>query len=183
MRVIAGQYKGRKLVAPKGQTTRPVPDRLKESLFSILQPWLEQARVLDLCSGTGAMGIEALSRGAAWATFVDTWEMAIQTLRQNLRACGVDSGYEIIHRDGMVALRRLAQAEERFDLIFFDPPYASDLYEPVLEELGRGRILHSNALVMVMHHAKNPLRAEYGKLRSWRELKQGENILGFYVMD
>jgi len=183
MRVIAGKYKRRPLSCPRGQTIRPVPDRLKESLFSILQPWLEQAKVLDLCAGTGAMGIEALSRGAAWVTFVDSWETAIQTLRQNLTACGVDSGYDILPRDVRVALTRLARMEETFDFIFFDPPYASDLYQPVLEALGQGELLRPRGLVLVMHHAKNRLQETYGKLRRWRELKQGENILSFYILD
>lgn len=183
MRVIAGKYKRRRLACPKGQTTRPVPDRLKESLFNILQPWLDQARVLDLCSGTGAMGIEALSRGAAWVTFVDSWDTAIETLKQNLRACGVESGYDILPRDVKLALQRLARLGERFDLVFFDPPYASDLYQPTLERLGEGELLKPGGLVLVMHHAKNALPDTYGKLRRWRQLKQGENILSFYVLD
>lgn len=182
MRVIAGKYKRRQLSCPRGQAIRPVPDRLKESLFSVLEPWMDQAKVLDLCSGTGAMGIEALSRGAAWVTFVDSWATAIQTLQQNLNACGVESGYEILSRDAMVALKRLARLGETFNLVFFDPPYASDLYQPVLETLGRGELLTSGGMVLVMHHAKNPLPESYGKLRRWRQLKQGENILSFYIL-
>ncbi len=183
MRVIAGKYKRRKLSCPTGKTIRPVPDRLKESLFNILTPWIEGAKVLDLCSGTGAMGIEALSRGATWATFVDSWEIAIKTLRQNLQACGVESGYDIKTQDIQIALRRFAQSGETFDLIFFDPPYASELYQPVMETLGTGEILNGEGSVMVMHHAKNLLAESYGTLQRWRVLRQGENLLSFYVMD
>jgi 16S rRNA (guanine(966)-N(2))-methyltransferase RsmD len=152
-------------------------------VFSILQPELEQARVLDLCAGTGAMGIEALSRGAVWVTFVDSWDTAIRTLKQNLRSCGVDSGYDILADDVLVALNRLARWGETFDFIFFDPPYASDLYQPVMEVLGQGQLLKPSGLVLVMHHAKNRLPESYGKLRRARELRQGENILSFYILD
>lgn len=183
MRVIAGRYKRRQLSCPRGHTIRPVPDRFKESVFSILQPWLEQARVLDLCAGTGAMGIEALSRGAVWATFVDSWDTAIRTVKHNLRACGVDSGYDVLASDVMAAINRLARLGDRFDLVFFDPPYASDLYQPVMETLGQGQLLPPGGLVLVMHHAKNRLPESYGKLRRFRQLKQGENVLSFYILD
>ena len=183
MRVIAGKYKRRILAAPKGQTTRPVPDRLKESVFNILTPWLGEARVLDLCAGTGAMGIEALSRGASWATFVDSWDGAIKVLKQNLKNLGVDEGYDVMARDALTALNRLSQAGETFDFIFFDPPYASNLYQATLEELGRNALVTSGGQVLVMHHAKNALAEGYGRLRRGRQLQQGENILSFYIAD
>lgn len=183
MRVIAGKYKRRRLTCPRGQAIRPVPDRLKESLFSILQARLKQARVLDLCAGTGAMGIEALSRGAAWVTFVESWPIAIQTLKRNLQTCGLEAGYAILPRDVLVALPCLAQERETFDLIFFDPPYASELYWPVMQMLGQGHLLNPGGLVLVMHHAKTPLPENWGKLRRIRQLKQGENILSFYLLD
>lgn len=183
MRVIAGQYKRRLLLAPKGHTTRPVPDRLKESLFSILQPWLQGARVLDLCSGSGAMGIEALSRGAAWVTFVDSSSDAIHVLKQNLKSLRIESCFAIFPCDVDLALKRLEQAGETFDLIFFDPPYASDLYSTTLPALGTAVLLNAGAMVMVMHHAKNRLAQTYGRLQRGRELRQGENRLSFYVLD
>jgi len=180
MRVIAGKYKGCRLKCLKGHTIRPAPDRLKEALFNILQPHIEDAAVLDLCSGTGSMGIEALSRGARQVTFVDSWSPAVNVLRENLRRCGIESDYQIMLGDALVALRRLASEGTTFDIIFFDPPYASDLYEPVLEFVGKGNSLRSNGLVIVMHHGKKHLAESYGKLHRVRTLKQGENILSFY---
>lgn len=181
--MIAGQYKRRVLMAPRGHTTRPIPDRLKESLFSILQPWLPGARVLDLCSGSGAMGIEALSRGAAWVTFVDSSSEAIRALKHNLKSLRIESGFAIFSCDVDLALRRLEQAGETFDLVFFDPPYASDLYLTTLPMLGTAAVLNSGAIVMVMHHAKNCPAQTYGRLQRGRELRQGENQLSFYVLD
>ncbi len=183
MRVIAGRYKGRRLSCPRGQHIRPIPDRLKEALFNILGREVEGARVLDLCAGTGAMGIEALSRGAAWVTFVDSWRPAIECIQHNVRACGIDSGYDILARDARTALTRLSLRGETFHLVFFDPPYASSLYDDVLESLGRGGVVKPGGRVLVMHHAKRHLHSQYGRLRRYREVKQGENILSFYISD
>lgn len=183
MRVIAGRYKGRRLSCPKGQRIRPIPDRLKEALFNILGREVEGTRVLDLCAGTGAMGIEALSRGATWVTFVDSWRPAIECIKHNVRVCGIDSGYEILGRDVRIALVRLSLRGESFHLVFFDPPYASPLYDDVLDALGRGSLVKPGGRVLVMHHAKRRLHPQYGRLRHHREVKQGENILSFYISD
>jgi 16S rRNA (guanine(966)-N(2))-methyltransferase RsmD len=181
MRVIAGIYKGRRLKGPRGQDIRPTPDRLKESLFSILQPRLPGCKFLDVCAGTGSAGIEALSRGTGHVTFIERSRGGLELLRANLKLCGIQSGFEIVPQDALTALTRLAEAGERFDIIFFDPPYASHLYAPALQLLSSQPVLESGGILIVMHHAKLRLDERYRTLRRSRELKQGENVLSFYL--
>ena len=121
MRVVAGRFGGRRLVAPPGDATRPTSDRVRESLFSVLGPSTEGARVLDLYAGTGALGIEALSRGAAAAVFVDRAPAAIKAIRANLEALGIEA--DVRRMQARAALRTAADSGEAYDLIFLDPPY------------------------------------------------------------
>ena len=121
MRIVAGSFKGRRLVAPPGSATRPTSDRVREALFSVLGPWVQGARVLDLFAGSGALGLEALSRGAATAVFVDRSQRAIAAIRTNLEALGVDAD---VHRmEAHAALRAALGRREAYDLVFLDPPY------------------------------------------------------------
>jgi len=161
--------------------TRPTPDRLKESLFSILQPRLPGCRFLDICAGTGTVGIEALSRGASHVTFVERSQSAVVLLKQNLRICGIRSGFEIIHQDALLALPHLADEGQKFDIIFFDPPYRSMLYPPVMKILFERSLLEPDGVLIVMHHNKLKLEERYDILQLTRRLKQGENVLSFYT--
>lgn len=129
MRVITGSAKGRRLIAPKGRETRPTGGRVKEALFSALQPDLPGAHVLDLYAGSGALGIEALSRGAAAATFVDVGRRAVAAIDDNLGATQLDDRATVLALDVRVALRNLAGAATRFDLVVLDPPYRVDMEE------------------------------------------------------
>jgi len=121
LRIVAGSFKGRRLVAPPGTATRPTSDRVREALFSVLGPSVPGARVLDLFAGSGALGLEALSRGAATAVFVDRSQRAIAAIRTNLEALGVDAD---VHRmEAHAALRAALGRREAYDLVFLDPPY------------------------------------------------------------
>jgi 16S rRNA (guanine966-N2)-methyltransferase len=122
VRVVAGAHRGRRIEAPRGRSTRPTSDRVREALFSILGP-IDGARVLDLFAGSGALGIEALSRGAAQAVFVDSDERAAAVVRRNLEALGIDA--RVHRRDAFSWLADAAGGEEAFDLVFCDPPYSS----------------------------------------------------------
>ncbi|MCS6817528.1 MAG: 16S rRNA (guanine(966)-N(2))-methyltransferase RsmD [Blastocatellia bacterium] len=182
MRVIAGLYKGRRLKSLSGREVRPTPDRLRESLFNILRPRLTGARFLDLCAGTGSVGIEALSRGARQVTFVERSPAVIAVLRRNLSACGIGDGIVVLQQDAVRALEQFGAHGETFDIIFFDPPYASMLYDPVLECLARKPwVLAPEGVLIVMHHAKRALEPRYGELERVRQVRQGENVLSFYT--
>jgi 16S rRNA (guanine(966)-N(2))-methyltransferase RsmD len=180
VRVIGGIYRSLRLRAVEGQGVRPTSDRLRETLFNILGVSVRDSRFLDLCAGSGAVGIEALSRGARQAVFVEQSRRACAVIEANLRALGITDQANIICRDGIAALKQLAAEAAPFDLIFFDPPYASGLYAPVLSDLGDSAVLADDAVIVVEHRAKTPPESEYGRLKMFRQLKQGESALAFY---
>ncbi|HSE36858.1 MAG TPA: 16S rRNA (guanine(966)-N(2))-methyltransferase RsmD [Blastocatellia bacterium] len=180
MRVIGGIYRGRRLRAVGGLAVRPTSDRLRETLFNILAPRINGSRFLDICAGSGAVGIEALSRGAAAVTFIDRSRAACNAIEANLDALGIKGNVTSVNRDAASALKRLEQGSERFDVVFFDPPYASQIYDQVMKQLSSGFLTSGGAVVVVEHRAKTPPEPEYGKLRLFREVKQGESALAFY---
>lgn len=180
MRVIGGTHRGRRLRSVVGLAVRPTSDRLRETLFNILTPKVYGSRFLDICAGSGAVGIEALSRGAVAVTFIEGSRHACAVIEANLTALGITSKATTINRDAAAALKRLEQESERFDVAFFDPPYASEIYGRVMKQLGASSLLSAGAVVIVEHRAKTPPEPEYGKLRIFREVKQGESALAFY---
>jgi len=173
MRVIAGEFGRRKLIAPKGDTTRPTPDRLRESLFSILTPRIEGVAFSDLYCGSGAVGIEALSRGAKRCTFVERDKTALEALRENLSALKLGARAEVIAKSvGSVIEQRGWEG-----IVFVDPPYdAVTDYENCLEWLGKSEA----ELVLVQHSKRLKLGTQYGRLELQRQLKQGDNWVSFY---
>lgn len=181
MRIISGAYRGRVLRSPSGSKTRPTSDRLRETLFNILAPQItEETRFLDLCAGTGAVGIEALSRGARFVTFVDKSRRACALIEENLDLLKIpENETEIICLTAENFVGR--QHEESWDIIFFDPPY-SENYDLVIYELGEDgkHILADDGFLIAEHHAKNTLPDAFGSLRRWRIIKQGETCLSFY---
>lgn len=184
MRIIAGKYRGRNLKSPPTLGTRPTSDRLRETLFNILAPRIEGARFLDLCAGSGAVGIEALSRGAANVTFVDRSRKMYGLIETNLKLLKVgDDETEIVSREALDFLKRnIKREEDPFDLIFFDPPYAID-YGEVLEYLGANAqgLLASDGALIVEHDRKKDLAEECGSLKRYRLVKQGDSALSFYA--
>jgi 16S rRNA (guanine966-N2)-methyltransferase len=183
MRIIAGKYRGRKLKSPPSLQTRPTSDRLRETLFNILAPRIKGARFLDLCAGSGAVGIEALSRGAAHVTFVDRSRKMYALIETNLKSLSVsDDEIEVVSREALEFLKRRTTKEAvAFDTIFFDPPYSMD-YEAVLDCLSEHatRMLAEGGIMIVEHHRKKDLKEEIGGLQRHRMLKQGDSCLSFY---
>ena len=185
MRVIAGTFRSRQLLAPRGTATRPTSDRLRETLFNILAPRISGCRFVDLYAGTGAVGIEAISRGAAHVWFAENSEPAIASLRANLAALKIAHGYTLEDRGTGALLQRLAKLTTPLDVVFLDPPYEAEAeYEGTLSFFGsvRGRqLLSSEALVVAEHNSKAQLAQRYGALHHTRLLKQGDASLSFYA--
>jgi 16S rRNA (guanine966-N2)-methyltransferase len=168
------------LRAVGGLTVRPTSDRLRETLFNILAPRIEGSRFLDICAGSGAVGIEALSRGASEATFVDSSRSACSVIEANLQTLGIEREATVVNRDALAALKRFAEESGRFDIAFLDPPYASGIYAAVMRRLATTALLSDSAIVVVEHRAKTPPEADYDGLKLFRELKQGESAIAFY---
>jgi len=184
MRVIAGTLRSRQLHAPRGTATRPTSDRLRETLFNILQPRIEGARFVDLYAGTGAVGIEALSRGAAHVWFSENAAPALAALRENLKSLKLTKNHTIEDRGTGAILQQLTKLPTPIDIVYIDPPYEAEAeYESTLSFLGsaRGRAtLAPNAIVIAEHSSKSKLPARYGALEHYRLLKQGDAALSFY---
>ena len=175
MRVIAGEFRSRKLKSLEGMDTRPTPDRLRESLFSILQRRIEGAVFIDAYAGTGAVGIEALSRGAAQVLFLERNPAAARVIDDNLYSLGIGNRGKVIKGRVSVSLRKHGAGAA---IVFLDPPYESgDEYTGTLDWLGE----HPPQLVIVQHHPKRLLKEAYGTLEQGRIVKQGGNSLTFYA--
>ena len=181
MRVIAGQYRGRILKSPADTRTRPTSDRLRETLFNVVTPRIDgSTRFLDLCAGTGAIGIEAISRGAGFATFVDKSRRACALIEDNLEHLKIpEHQTEIVAAPAETFVGR--QHTAVWDIAYFDPPYDLD-YSTVLFEFGaeNSTLLNSDGLLVVEHHSKMAMPDAVGHLRRWRILKQGDSSLSFY---
>jgi 16S rRNA (guanine966-N2)-methyltransferase len=177
MRVIAGSYKGRRLVAPSWPGIRPTSDKLRETLFNILAPRLAGARILDGYAGTGAIGIEALSRGAAHVTFIERDRRAAALIRRNLDICRVrKADYTIEAGDFVATARRLADRSQ-FDIVVLDPPYdTADLDEPVVA----GARLLAPAGVLVLERATRRGAEDLVELERTRDVTSGDSTLTFY---
>lgn len=180
MRIIAGLYKGRRLKTLSGMSVRPTTDRLRETIFNVLATQIEGARVADLCAGSGAVAIEALSRGAAEAVLVEQSSRAAAVIRENLRLCGIREEAVVLSRPVLPALRSLAVLSRSFDLIYFDPPYDSPLYEPVIKAIDDGGLLAIDGALLVEHHRSHPLLPTTRSLRPFREIVQGEIRVTLY---
>ncbi|WP_446745552.1 16S rRNA (guanine(966)-N(2))-methyltransferase RsmD [Silvibacterium acidisoli] len=183
MRVIAGEYRSRPLAAPKGLDTRPTSDRLRETLFNVLAPRIEGSVFLDLYAGSGAVGIEAISRGAAETIFVEEAPSALKAIRGNLSSLGIRGGYALEARKVIAAVKRLAAASRAADVIFLDPPYADDdAYDSVLQLFAGecSALLAADGIVIAEHLRKRELNEAYGALARYRVLQQGDAALSFF---
>jgi 16S rRNA (guanine966-N2)-methyltransferase len=185
MRVIAGTYRSRPLAAPRGMETRPTSDRLRETLFNILAPRIEGSRFLDLYAGTGAVGIEALSRGASQVWFVENAAPAMKVIRANLASLKIASGYIAESRSVAAALKKMSNTGVA-DIVFLDPPYEADAeYERTLGFLGsEGRaMIAPDGVVIAEYRSKDSLAEQYGALKRTRVVKQGDAALSFFAIE
>jgi 16S rRNA (guanine966-N2)-methyltransferase len=169
MRISAGEQRNRRLRSPKGLKTRPTSDRLRQAIFNVLGSAIAGARVLDLFAGSGSFGLDALSRGAIQATFVERDPAALAALRANVAVLDLTARVRILGEEVARALPRLGAAGERFDCVFLDPPYDAPVAGSTLEALAPGSLLSENALLIVQAFHKAELAERCGVLvRSWR---------------
>jgi len=191
MRVIAGAFRSRRLTAPKGnRLVRPTADRVKKSVFSILQERIVDANFLDLCAGTGSMGIEALSRGAKHVTFLERDLRCIEIIERNLHTCGLltesQSRYHLLRRDVVKGITYLCKRSTVFEIIYFDPPYrvdlagGSQLYTTCLRLLAESSLLCIGGILLVEHAKQCVMPDEVGSLRRSRQARYGETVVSFY---
>jgi len=178
MRVIAGTLKGRTLDAPTWEGLRPTSDKLRETLFNVLDPRIGGAHVMDGYAGTGALGIESISRGASHVTFVERDGRATALIRSNLKKCRISEGYVIIQASVLQAIEELKQkGNQAFDVILLDPPYASDFHDALPHV---GDIVKPDGVVILEHATRTDAPAAAGRLVRVRELKSGDSALTFY---
>lgn len=180
MRVITGSARGVQLLSPNGQNTRPTADRVKEGLFSAIQFELAGARVLDLFAGTGQLGIEALSRGAEFATFVDHSADAVKLVRENLRRTGLSEKAEVIQSDYLSFLQNL---HKQYDIIFLDPPYAENFLEIAMNFIVEIDILRDRGIIVCEKAAMKQLTVEKLSHFSRRDYRYGQVSLSVYRKD
>ena len=184
LRVVAGVQKGRRLKRPVGPGLRPTSARVKEALFSIIADRLPNAQVLDLYAGTGALGLEALSRGAREVVFVENQESSINVLRENIQHCSLTECCSIIAEDVEKFLTNIPSPHDTktFDLVFADPPYEISNLEPLLSKLDTAQRVAKNGFVVVEHFKKTLLPLRIGQLQQSRQSRYGDTILSFYQL-
>jgi 16S rRNA (guanine966-N2)-methyltransferase len=183
MRVIAGQFRSRKLAPVPGTATRPTSDRLRETLFNVLGPGVADSVFLDLYAGTGAVGIEAISRGARQVYFVELDKKAARVIRENLQSLQIEDGAELQEREVIQALRLLDSQAVACDFVYIDPPYEDHgAYAQALGLIAQSQLINSYSIVIAEHDKHFDPGAEFGSLKRYRELKQGDAVLSFYKL-
>jgi 16S rRNA (guanine(966)-N(2))-methyltransferase RsmD len=180
VRIISGKFRGRRLKSPRGTDLRPTSDRLKETLFNILGPGISGSVFLDVFAGTGAIGLEALSRGARLAVFIESNREAVKLIRQNIELCGIASDYRVLVGDVFTLLRSLARESFAADITILDPPYDWGPYRDLLDALFRTRIARAGSRVVIEHHRKAALPETGEGFRCMRVVQQSDKCLSFY---
>ncbi len=179
LRIIGGALKGKKLYSVRGTSIRPTADRLRESIFNILSQRVLDAVVLDLFSGTGALGIEALSRGAESVVFVDNRKTALSVLRRNIDSCMLDQKANIVKWNIRQNLNCIKSKKQHFDLIFLDPPYDKNLIKPTLFNLGKSHSLKNKACIVVEHSFLEPIPTDFITFDLLDQRKYGKTLVSF----
>ncbi len=184
MRIIAGSHRGLRLKTLGGEALRPTSDQMRETLFDVLGERIRGARFLDIFAGSGAVGLEALSRGASEVVFVERHRPASELIRKNLLALGIRSGFRVMPCKAEAAISRLAAEREQFDFVFLDPPYAEIReYHTTLRKCARSGILRHEAVAVAEHSRHCRLEERYGSLARFRLLRHGDSQLGFYRIE
>ena len=182
MRVISGKWKGKRLFSVKGLNLRPTSDRVKEAVFNILQDHVEGRQVLDLFAGTGALGIEALSRGAKRVVFVEESTRSLTALRKNIDGCKAKDQVQVLAREVLVAIKILEAQGESFHLIFLDPPYGKGLADQTLKALAGNPIVSPNTLI-IAEHASNEEVLEFPPLQRVDARRYGRTLVSFFRLE
>ncbi len=181
MRVIAGKARGINLVAPEGLTTRPITDKIKGALFSSWQMKLNGCHFLDLFSGSGSMGIEAISRGAEKTVFVDLGQEQINIIKKNLNACHFKDGYVIYKDDVFHRIEVLKQQNETFDIIYLDPPFTvEEIFLPVMEALSDAKLLAEDGIIVIRSLKQKELPEQIGQLEKYKYKTYGISAVHYY---
>jgi 16S rRNA (guanine966-N2)-methyltransferase len=184
MRIISGKYRGLRLCSLKGSDLRPTSDQLRETLFNVLRREVEGRSFLDAYAGTGAVGIEALSRGASEVVFVEQHRPAAEVIRKNLASLKIDAGFRVLVEPAAAALGQLEKGKNRFDCVFLDPPYSEvGEYHHFLRQLARTGLLGTDSVVIAEHSRRCNLEDRYGLLQRFRLLKRGDSQLSFYRLE
>ena len=183
MRVISGSARGLKLKTPKNEDIRPTTDRVKESLFNIISNYIIDSNILDLFSGTGSLGIEALSRGAMKCVFVDISKDSMSIIKDNIEKARLNDKSETMITDYVGAINKLSSRNEKFDVIFMDPPYYKNIFIPALEKINSAKILKEDGIIVVEHDSKDKLPDNIGNIIKDRDKKYGNTTLSFYIWE
>lgn len=184
MKIIGGEFKGRRIDIPKDEDVRPTSDKVREALFNIIKEKIRGSSVLDLFSGSGSLGIEALSWGASRVLFVDSRRSCIEVIKNNLKRLPIkQDNADVIRNDALKAIKKLSDTKIRFDLVFMDPPYYGDWIKKCLISLDKYDILNHSSLIICEHFKKDTVPEEAGHLKKMREKRYGDTVLTIYVSD
>ncbi|RDY24864.1 16S rRNA (guanine(966)-N(2))-methyltransferase RsmD [Romboutsia maritimum] len=183
MRVISGRVRGLKLDTPKNEDVRPTTDRVKESLFNIINSYIMDSNILDLFAGTGSLGIECISRGAQKCVFVDVSKESISIIKSNIRKARAERESIVINSDFKDAINKLTIQNEKFDVIFMDPPYYKNMFVQALENIDKSNLLNEEGIIVVEHDSNDEFPENIGRLEKSRDKKYGNTTLTFYKME
>lgn len=181
MRIITGAFKGKTLRMPKSKSVRPTRAMVREAIFSVLGDFIEGKDVLDLFSGSGALGFEALSSAARSVTFVEKAKLSLKVIRENILHLGLSSECRVIGRDVFTAFNVFRKKNLHFGLVFADPPYSLGLAKKCLLNIGNCDILHPSAIIVIEHYKKDELPQSTKELKLWQLKKYGDTFVSFYV--
>ena len=185
MRIISGRAKGRNIQAPEGYDTRPVTDKIRQSLFNIWQWDIQGCEFLDLFSGSGSMGIEAMSRGAANVVMVEKADKAVRVINNNIKNCKLeDVCHTVYAEDVFSVIEKLKMQKAKFDIIYLDPPYTVDeIFHPVMDALGKADLLKEDGILVIRTRKEKGMNEEYGDLKKYREKIYGISKAHFYCLE